>query len=563
MSQTAAQRLLRNDSRTAKVAAHTSVALPTGGAEALLRTLRAGETVLALYRQELGYAALTEDALILLGGGSTPQATRVPRPLTILRPADGSRGRADVSVEGRRIRLQGTQFDQSGELIPQTGEPVPDPPADPRIATAAAGESISLSDGDKKVLLEELEPDEAVRSMYHNGWGYAVLTGNGLVLIRNLLTPKATRVPRPLQILRRGYGIFGSVEILVDGKPHKLHGSKLDPKGELLETVGELLPPGSPLRPSRGTRFSTWVRRHPVFMSTVAAGVFFAGLNSGSSREEAVAQNRADQTLAVPDFNGTSLTTAAAEARLHPWQAVSAADASSAYRPVKITEPNWRVCFQHPSRDETVRPSGTTLTLYTVPVQEECPTRLHGPRLVMMPGLVGERLDDASRTLGDLGLDHVDHFHAHTGKHLDDEPQDLADRQVCRQHPEPDAKVSTATQVDLWLIGPSAPCAEPSPTPAPTPKPKPKPKPRPQPSYGSTTGGGATGGSTSGGSSSTAGSTSGGSSGSSGGSPRSRTGAQFGQYCSPVGVTATTADGRPAKCFKGKDGRARWGYNSG
>lgn len=27
--------------------------------------------------------------------------------------------------------------------------------------------------------------------------------------------------------------------------------------------------------------------------------------------------------------------------------------------------------------------------------------------------------------------------------------------------------------------------------------------------------------------------------------------------------TATTVDGRPAKCFMGKDGQARWGYNSG
>lgn len=39
-------------------------------------------------------------------------------------------------------------------------------------------------------------------------------------------------------------------------------------------------------------------------------------------------------------------------------------------------------------------------------------------------------------------------------------------------------------------------------------------------------------------------------------------GVQFGYACSPVGALGITGDGRPAKCFMGKDGRARWGYDS-
>ncbi|MEV7210964.1 MULTISPECIES: hypothetical protein [unclassified Streptomyces] len=39
-------------------------------------------------------------------------------------------------------------------------------------------------------------------------------------------------------------------------------------------------------------------------------------------------------------------------------------------------------------------------------------------------------------------------------------------------------------------------------------------------------------------------------------------GIQFGYACSPVGALGIAGDGRPAKCFMGKDGRARWGYDS-
>jgi hypothetical protein len=41
-----------------------------------------------------------------------------------------------------------------------------------------------------------------------------------------------------------------------------------------------------------------------------------------------------------------------------------------------------------------------------------------------------------------------------------------------------------------------------------------------------------------------------------------QTGIQFGYACSPVGAPGVAEDGRPAKCFMGKDGRARWGYDS-
>ncbi|CAM5524126.1 hypothetical protein STENM36S_08393 [Streptomyces tendae] len=276
----------------------------------------------------------------------------------------------------------------------------------------------------------------------------------------------------------------------------------------------------------------------------------------------------------MPDFNGTSLASAVAKARLDGWRKISAADASSARRPVKPTAPGWRVCFQSPSADVPAWPSLTTLTLYAVPEHEACPAWLHDSRRIPMPGLVGEQFDDASRALGDLGLDQVDAFHAHTGERLDEGGwQDLADWQVCRQRPAPGSEVSDTTRPDLWLLGPGVSCTEPSPDPSPTPKPKPKPKPRPeprpQPSDG-TSGGGSGGGGTGDGPSNRTGSGRGGSSsgsggtgGSSGSSGTGRAGVQFGQYCSSVGATATAGDGRPAKCFMGKDGQARWGYNSG
>ncbi|WP_328624687.1 PASTA domain-containing protein [Streptomyces sp. NBC_00353] len=572
MSETSVQRLLRNDSRTVQVAAHEAVGLPTREAETLLRVLGDGESVLALYRRDTGHAALTEDALILLDGNA---ATRVPRPLAVLRPAYGSPRRVDVSVDGRSASLWGSRIDVSGDLLLRTGRLVPGPlTGDSRIGAVVAGESVSLSDVGKKALLDELESGEFVRALYHDGWGYAALTGKGLILLRNILSPKAIRVTEPLRIFRGTYGLFDSVEILVDGKQRKLHGSKLDPKGKLLEAAGELLPPGSPLRPGRGTRILTWVRRHPVLMSVAVAVLFFTGAGSGggagtgSGEKEAAAEARADRSLTVPEFEGFSLSAAVAEAGDHSWLRVSAADASSAFRPVTGTEADWRVCFQMPARGETVRPSVRTLTLYAVPEREECPTQLLGTRRIGMPDLVGERFDDASSALGELGLARTVPLHAHTGKQLDGEAPDLAAWQVCRQQPESGTEVSTWTRVSLWLIGPGDPCTAPSSSPKPKPKPKPQPKPKadPEPSYG-TSGGGTTGGSTgggsTGGSSSTGGGTTGGGSSGSSGGGSSQGGARFGQSCSPVGATATTVDGRPAKCYMGKDGLARWGYYSG
>ncbi|NML55258.1 hypothetical protein HHL19_29475 [Streptomyces sp. R302] len=433
---------------------------------------------------------------------------------------------------------------------------------DPRTIEVAPGE-VSLSDGHKQALLRELKAGEAVRAVYHDGWGYAVLTGKGLVLLRNLLAPKATRVARPLRILRRSYGMFDAVEILVAGKPHKLHGSKLDPKGKLLEAAGELLPPDSALRPGGGRRTATWVRRHPVSMAVAAASMLVAGVN-GAGQTDAVARGGTDHAPTVPDLRGASLTTAAGEARRASWR-VAAADASSALRTVTAYRAGWRVCFQNPSPGERTGHYGRTLTLYAVPETEPCPSRLDGTRRVVMPDLVGERHDAAWRELAPLGLDSVTRFHAHTGQRLDERRTSLADWRVCRQQPEAGIEVPVTTRVDLWLTPEGASCTEPSPTPKPTPKPKPKPKPKPEPKSkpnpepepepepkpqpktnpspkstpkprsesGSGTGSG------------------------------TASGVGFGQFCSPVGATATTSDGRPAKCFMGKDGAARWGYRSG
>lgn len=253
MSPTPAQRRLRDDPRTAEVAAREIVPLPLRQADALLRTLGSRERVIALYHQGLGYAALTTDALILLNG-ETP--ARVDRPLVVMRPAHGAASRVDVSVEGRRITVWGSLIDPSGDLLPGTGNVGQASTADdPRLAAVVAGEKLSLPADHKKALLAELGPGESVRSLYHCGWGYAALTGRGLVLLRSLMAPKATRVPEPVSILRREHGILDSTVIVVDGKEYKLHGSTLDPKGELLAETGEMLPMRlrrTPPRPSPG-----------------------------------------------------------------------------------------------------------------------------------------------------------------------------------------------------------------------------------------------------------------------------------------------------------------------
>ncbi|WP_328665173.1 hypothetical protein [Streptomyces sp. NBC_00328] len=77
MSPYDAQWLLRSDPRTAIVATREVVLPPFHMAQALHRTLRPRERVLALYYHGLGYAALTEKALILLSiGGGRPRGSR-------------------------------------------------------------------------------------------------------------------------------------------------------------------------------------------------------------------------------------------------------------------------------------------------------------------------------------------------------------------------------------------------------------------------------------------------------------------------------------------------------
>ncbi|MFE4695969.1 hypothetical protein ACFRIC_02645 [Streptomyces sp. NPDC056738] len=448
MSPTAAQRLLRDDPRTAEVGAR-EVALPLPKAKALLRTLRSGEHVLALYHQGLGYAALTDGALILLSG---EEPSRIARPPVVLRPAYGAASRVDLAVDGRRITVWGSRIDPGGELLAARGEPVP-------------------------------------------------------------------------------------------------AGSSADPRG--------------------GARVLEWAHRRPVLACMLAATVLATAWGVG---HDASARAGADRSVAVRDFKGTALTTAVADARRQSWMSVTTADATSSFRPVTDTRPGWKVCFQTPSAQEKVRPAVRALTLYAVPEKEACPTSLLAPRRVVMPDLRGESYRAASGTLDDLGFTYTAAWHAHTGERLGGGTGDLEDWRVCRQRPEPDREVTPSTRADLWLIGPDDSCAKPSPKPSPKPKPKPKPKPEPKPkpraggTSGSTTTGGTSGGSGGGGST---GGSSGGSSGTSGGSTGSTgstgggSGIGFGQYCSPVGATATTADGRPAKCFMGRDGRARWGYNSG
>ncbi|MFE2531454.1 hypothetical protein [Streptomyces sp. NPDC059371] len=567
MSPTPAQRRLRDDPRTAEVAAR-EVALPLPKAEALLRTLRSGESVLALYHQGLGYAALTDRALILLSG---EEPSRIARPLVVLRPAYGAASRVDLSVNGRRITVWGSRIDASGAFVQGTDRETPGSLADdPRLAAVVSGEKLSLPDDHRKALLAELGPGESVRALYHCGWGYAALTDSGLVLLRGLISPKAARVAEPLSILRREHGILDSTLIVVDGKEYGLHGSRLDPEGELLAARGELLPAaGSFARPRGGARVLAWAHRRPVLACMLVATMLSAawGVGHGTS-----APARADRSVVVRDFKGTALTTAVADARRQSWMSVTTADASSSFRPVKDSEPGWKVCFQTPSRKEEVRPAVRALTLYAVPEREVCPTSLLAPRRVVMPDLRGESYGAASGTLDDLGFTYTAAWHAHTGERLGGSTRDLEDWRVCRQQPEPDREVTLSTRADLWLIGPGDPCAKPSPKPSPKPKPTPKPKPEPKPepkprtggTSGSTTAGGTSGGSSAGGGST--GGSSGGSSGTSGGSTGgtgSGSGIGFGQYCSPVGATATTADGRPAKCFMGRDGHARWGYNSG
>jgi hypothetical protein len=343
MSPTAAQRLLRDDPRTTEVAAR-EVALPLPKARALLRTLLPGEPVLALYHQGLGYAALTDRALILLSGD---EPSRVPRPLVVLRPAYGAASRVDLSVNGRRITVWGSRIDASGAFVQAADHALPGSLADdPRLTAVLAGEKLSLPDDHRRTLLAELGPAETVRALYHCGWGYAALTEDGLVLLRGLRAPEALRVPHPVSLLRRGRGILDSTVIVVDGKEYGLHGSRLDPGGELLAERGERLPQVGPsARPRDGARALEWAHRRPVPAAMVAIAMLATvwGVGHGTS-----ARAGADRAVVVRDFGGTALTGAVADARRQNWMTVTTADASSSFRPVKDSESGWKVCFHTP-----------------------------------------------------------------------------------------------------------------------------------------------------------------------------------------------------------------------
>lgn len=453
---------------------------------------------------------------------------------------------------------------------------------DPRTTKVAAHETVLPPLHMAQALHHTLRPRERVLAVYYHGLGYAALTKKALILL-SIGGVAPARVARPLVILRPAYGDASRVDVSVDGQRITLWGSRIDSSGTLLQesrkarsgspaddprlaaAAGEVLPASSSAYLRGRARLSASVRRHPVLASVVAATLVFAAWGAG--HETPALAGTEDRPVVVPDFTGTVLTTAVADARRQSWMTVSAADASSSLRPVADGAPGWRVCFQAPSHDKTVRPSVSTLKLYAVPEKEACPSRLLAPQRMIMPDVVGERFDEASRALDDLGLAHTTALHAHTGERLDDGAQDVHDWQVCRQEPEAGHEVLLSTSADLWLIGQDNTCTKPSPKPRPKPKPKPerKPKPKSKPRIGGTSGSTTGGGGTSGGGSGSSGS-SGGSSGTSGGttgSTGSQSGIQFGRYCSPVGAIATTADGRPAKCFMGSDGRARWGYNSG
>ncbi|WP_432247440.1 PASTA domain-containing protein [Streptomyces sanyensis] len=291
--------------------------------------------------------------------------------------------------------------------------------------------------------------------------------------------------------------------------------------------------------PGPGTRAPARPRRLP-FLVVAAAVVLSAGVACGpgdatsgkatSGESGPGAQEAAEGPLTVADLTGTSLTEAVSTAEGQAWKSVSVHDASDARRGVEPTTAGWRVCFQAPAVGSTLRPDSAALVLYAVPERERCPLRPKAPRRILMPDLVGDRYDTARSTLRDLGVDHLRLRHAHTGGELQDD-RDFEDWRVCRQSPEGGAEVATATGVSLWAIVPGQPCT----------KPKPKPKPKPGAASGGGPGEDSNGGSNSGGAS----------------------GIGFGQFCAPVGAVAITADGRPAKCFMGKDGRARWSYNSG
>ncbi|MCJ0869013.1 hypothetical protein [Streptomyces sp. AP-93] len=176
------------------------------------------------------------------------------------------------------------------------------------------------------------------------------------------------------------------------------------------------------------------------------------------------------------------------------------------------------------------------------------------PSARLMPQIVGSTHADAARQIEALGGGALQGRTVYADVTL---PADPGAWLVCIQGPAAGELITIGGQ-RVALAAPNAKCPDREgtrlhPEPRRTPTPPPAPTPPKDDGKGSVSGGSSSGGSSSGGGSTSGGGTSGG-----GGT----TSVQFGRFCSPVGAIATTADGRPAKCFMGKDGRARWGYRS-
>ncbi|WP_327255616.1 hypothetical protein [Streptomyces sp. NBC_01244] len=198
-------------------------------------------------------------------------------------------------------------------------------------------------------------------------------------------------------------------------------------------------------------------------------------------------------------------------------------------------------------------PAPTVTATVTVTAQ---PT----PALRAMPQIVGSTYADAAKQIEVLGGGSLQRRSVYTDVVL---PADTGAWLVCIQGPAPGEGITNGGQ-RVALAAPDATCPEgegtrlhPEPRPTPTPPPAPAPAPPTGDGKGSSSGGSSSGGTPSGGGSTSGGASGGGTSGGGG-----RSGIQFGQSCSPVGASATTSDGRPAKCFMGRDGHARWGYRN-
>lgn len=186
-----------------------------------------------------------------------------------------------------------------------------------------------------------------------------------------------------------------------------------------------------------------------------------------------------------------------------------------------------------------------TVTVTVTVTAQAAPPPSPTPSAALMPQAVGVSYADAAHRIEAAGGGAPQLASAYTDVDL---PADPAAWLVCFQSPDEGVAVK-AGETRVVVAAPDVKCPEkegtrlrPEPAPAAPPAPTPEAKPKPEPRRTEDGGGGSGGSGTSGG----------------GGAG----GVQFGRSCSPVGASATTVDGRPAKCFMGKDGHARWGYRS-